>query len=193
MNPVADFFVHPSSVVDDGAQIGAGTKIWHFCHVFGGARIGRSVVVGQGCSIASTVVIGDRCKIQNGVSIYDGVVLEEGVFCGPHMIFTNVVNPRALIERKSEFRPTLVKIGATIGAGAVIVCGMTLGEYSFVGAGAVVIRDVLPYALVVGNPARQIGWVGQDGVRLDFGDDDRVTHADGQTYRLVGGHVELEC
>jgi len=159
-------YVHASALVDDGVEIGSGSKIWHFSHVLGRVKIGRDVVVGQNVMIGPDVTIGDRCKIQNNVSLYKGVVLEDGVFCGPSCVFTNVNNPRAEIERKSEFLPTLVKRGATIGANATIVCGSTLGEYSFVGAGAVVTKDVPAYALVVGNPARIIGWMSKAGVRL---------------------------
>ncbi len=192
MDEKKSYYVHPSSVVDDGAIIGDNTRIWHFCHVYGGAQIGKNVVVGQGCSIASTVKIGDRTKIQNGVSLYDGVELEEGIFCGPHMVFTNVINPRSLIERKDQFQHTLVRRGATIGAGAVVVCGHTIGEFAFIGAGAVVTKDVPPYALVVGNPARQIGWVGQCGTRLNFDTNDSATGEDGQRYRLVNSVLQLE-
>ena len=186
------FFAHPSSVVDDGAEIGTGTKIWHFCHVYGGAVIGKNCVVGQGCSIASTVRIGDRVKIQNGVSIYDGVILEDGVFCGPHMIFTNVINPRALIERKSEFRLTRVGRGATIGAGAIIICGNDVGSYAFVGAGAVVTKEVPPFALVLGNPARRHGWVGKCGNHLEFDADGSAVGEDGSRYRLRDDQVVAE-
>jgi UDP-2-acetamido-3-amino-2,3-dideoxy-glucuronate N-acetyltransferase len=185
-------FVHPSSVVDEGAVIGPGTKIWHFCHVFAGARIGARCVVGQGCSISSKVVIGDRVKIQNGVSIYDGVILEDGVFCGPHMIFTNVINPRALIERKTEFRPTRVCRGATIGAGAVVVCGHTIGCYAMIGAGAVITRDVPPFALVFGNPGRPRGWVGACGNKLQFDAAGRAVGSDGARYVLRDGQVHME-
>ncbi|MCX7935809.1 MAG: acetyltransferase, partial [Planctomycetota bacterium] len=142
MSENASYYAHPTSVIDPGAVIGEGTKIWHFCHIFSGARIGRHCVIGQGCSIAATAVIGDRVKIQNGVSVYDGVTLEDEVFCGPHMIFTNVINPRAFIERKHEYRPTRVCRGASIGAGAIIVCGHTIGPYAFIGAGAVITKDV---------------------------------------------------
>jgi len=185
-------FVHPSSVVDEGAVIGPGTKIWHFCHVFAGARIGAQCIVGQGCSIASKVVIGDRVKIQNGVSIYDGVILEDGVFCGPHMIFTNVINPRALIERKTEFRPTRVCQGATIGAGAIVVCGNTIGCYAMIGAGAVITRDVPPFALVFGNPGRLRGWVGVCGNKLVFDAAGRAVGSDGTRYVLSDGQVQME-
>lgn len=182
-------YIHPSSVVDDGVQIGAGSKIWHFCHVFGGARIGARCGIGQGCSIASTVVIGDRCKLQNGISVYDGVILEDGVFCGPHMVFTNVFNPRAFIERKDEYRPTRVCRGASIGAGAVIVCGVTIGAYAFIGAGAVVTRDVPPFALVYGNPARVKGWVNREGEPLAFDGEGMAVSKGSGRYRLSDGVV----
>lgn len=186
------YYVHPTSVVDDGAVIGDGTKIWHFCHVFPGAQIGRNCVVGQGCSIASTVVIGDRVKIQNGVSLYDGVVLEDEVFCGPHMIFTNVINPRAFVERKREYRPTRVCRGATLGAGAILVCGVTVDQYAMVGAGALVARDVPPFSLVYGNPARQHGWVGKSGTKLQFDADRRAADGDGARYLLVDNELQIE-
>jgi len=160
------WFAHETAVVDPGVSIGDGTKIWHFSHVLRGSRIGRDCVIGQNVMIGPDVIIGDGCKIQNNVSIYRGVTLEDAVFCGPSCVFTNVVNPRAEIDRKSEFRPTVVRRGATIGANATIVCGVELGEYCFVGAGAVVTKDVPPHALVVGNPARQIGWVSRAGERL---------------------------
>lgn len=160
--------IHPSAIVDEGAQIGEGSRVWHFVHVCGGARIGKNVSMGQNVFIGNKVTIGDNCKIQNNVSVYDNVHLEEGVFCGPSMVFTNVYNPRSLIERKSEYRDTLVKRGATLGANCTIVCGVTVGEYAFVGAGAVVNKDVPPYALMVGVPARQIGWMSEFGEQLDL-------------------------
>ena len=160
------YFVHESSYVDEPAHIGAGTKIWHFTHVLAGAVIGEKCSIGQNVNIGSTARIGNNVKIQNNVSIYDGVILEDDVFCGPSMVFTNVVNPRSHVSRKSEYKQTLVKRGASIGANATIVCGTTLGRYCFIGAGAVVIRDVPDFALVVGNPARQAGWMCQCGVRL---------------------------
>lgn len=163
---MSDYFVHPSAIIDEGAQIGSGSRIWHFVHVCAGARIGRNVSLGQNVFVGNRVVIGDHCKIQNNVSVYDNVTLEEGVFCGPSMVFTNVYNPRAMIERKNEYRNTLVRRGATLGANCTIVCGVTIGEFAFVGAGAVVTRDVPPYALVVGTPARRIGWTCRCGVRL---------------------------
>ena len=158
--------IHPSAIVDEGAQIGEGSRVWHFVHVCAGARIGSGVSLGQNVFVGNKVVIGDRCKIQNNVSVYDNVTLEEGVFCGPSMVFTNVHNPRALIERKNEYRNTLVKKGATLGANCTIVCGTTIGAYAFVGAGTVVNKDVPAYALVVGVPARQIGWMSEYGEQL---------------------------
>ena len=160
------YFVHDSSVVDDGASIGAGTKVWHFSHICGQAEIGRDVSIGQNCYVGPGVVVGDGCKIQNNVSVYQDVVLEQDVFCGPSMVFTNVKLPRANVSRKDEFAPTRVKRGATIGANATVVCGATLGRYCFVAAGAVVTRDVRDFALVAGNPAKAIGWVCRCGERL---------------------------
>lgn len=162
-------FIHETAIVDPGAIIGDGAKIWHFVHVLPGTRIGDDTVLGQNVMAGPDVTIGDGCKIQNNVSIYKGVTLEDGVFCGPSCVFTNVVTPRAFVERKDEFAPTLVRRGSTIGANATIVCGVTLGRYCMVGAGAVVTHDVKDHALVVGNPARQIGWVSTSGDRLDDG------------------------
>ncbi len=178
-----DFFVHPLAAVDDGCTIGKGTRIWHFSHVLKNSRIGVDCVIGQNASIGPSVTIGDRCKLQNNISIYPGVTLEDGVFCGPSCVFTNVLNPRAEIERKNEFLPTLVKRGTTIGANATIVCGSTLGEYSFIAAGAVVTKDVPPFALMAGVPARQIGWVSHSGERLGA---DFVCPREGRRYRLAG-------
>ena len=166
-----NYFVHESSYVGEGCEIGEGTKVWHFCHIMKNSRIGRNCVLGQNVHVAPNVVIGDRCKIQNNVSLYDGVFLEDEVFCGPSMVFTNVINPRSGIERKSEFRKTLVRTGASIGANATIVCGHTIGRYALVGAGSVVTKDVPDYALVVGSPARVAGWVCRCGVKLDFQSD----------------------
>ena len=162
----ADAFVHESAYVDDGATIGAGTKVWHFCHVLGGAVIGERCSLGQNVVVMNGTKVGNNVKVQNNVSIYEGVELEDDVFCGPSMVFTNVLNPRAHVSRKHEYRKTIVRRGATIGANATIVCGTTLGEYSFVGAGAVIADDVLDYALMVGVPARRIGWMCQCGERL---------------------------
>lgn len=166
--PASTYNVHPTAIVDEGAQIGEGSRVWHFVHVCGGAKIGKGVSLGQNVFVGNKVTIGDKCKIQNNVSVYDNVTLEEGVFCGPSMVFTNVYNPRSLIERKSEYRDTLVKKGATLGANCTIVCGTTVGEYAFVGAGAVINKDVKPYALMVGVPARQIGWMSEFGEQLDL-------------------------
>lgn len=160
--------IHSSAIVDEGAKIGEGSRVWHFVHVCAGARIGKGVSLGQNVFVGNRTVIGDHCKIQNNVSVYDNVALEEGVFCGPSVVFTNVYNPRSLIERKSEYLDTLVKKGASLGANCTIVCGVTIGQYAFVGAGAVVNNDVIDYALVVGVPARQIGWMSEYGERLNL-------------------------
>jgi UDP-2-acetamido-3-amino-2,3-dideoxy-glucuronate N-acetyltransferase len=160
------YTVHPSAIVDEGAQIGDGSRVWHFVHVCAEAKIGRNVSLGQNVFVGNKVIIGDNCKIQNNVSVYDNVTLEEGVFCGPSMVFTNVYNPRSLIERKTEYRNTLVKKGATLGANCTIVCGVTIGQYAFIGAGAVVNKDVKAYALMVGVPARQIGWMSEFGEQI---------------------------
>ena len=185
---------HPSAIVDDGAVIGEGSRVWHFVHVCAGARIGSGVSLGQNVFVGNRVVIGDRCKVQNNVSVYDGVTLEEGVFCGPSMVFTNVYNPRSLVERKDEYRPTLVKQGATLGANCTVVCGTTIGEFAFVAAGAVVNRDVKAYALMAGVPARQIGWMSRHGERIDLpliGSGEAVCAATGTRYRLEDG--QLTC
>lgn len=164
-----DYFVHESSYVDEGCEIGPGTKVWHFCHIMSGCRIGRSCNIGQNVMIAPNVVIGSNVKIQNNVSVYAGVILEDDVFCGPSMVFTNVTNPRSHVSRKHGYRPTLVKRGATLGANSTILCGHTIGRYAFVGAGAVVTREVPDYALVVGTPARVVGWVCECGEKLASG------------------------
>ena len=187
------YTVHPSAIVDEGAEIGEGSRIWHWVHVCGGARIGKGVSLGQNVFVGNKVAIGDHCKVQNNVSVYDNVTLEEGVFCGPSMVFTNVYNPRSLIERKAEYRNTLVKKGATLGANCTIVCGAIIGEYAFVGAGAVVTKDVPAYALVVGVPARQIGWMSEFGEQLDLplsGHAETACPATGTRYRLRGERVE---
>ena len=184
--------IHPSAIVDDGAQIGDGSRVWHFTHVCARARIGTDVSLGQNVFVANSVVIGDRCKIQNNVSIYDNVTLEEGVFCGPSMVFTNVYNPRAMVERKNEYRNTLVRRGATLGANCTIVCGVTIGAFAFVGAGAVIQRDVPDFALMVGVPARQIGWMSAFGDRLDLplaGAGKATCPHTGDIYTLSAGRV----
>jgi UDP-2-acetamido-3-amino-2,3-dideoxy-glucuronate N-acetyltransferase len=179
--------IHPTAIVDEGAKIGEGSRIWHWVHVCGGAIIGKSVSLGQNVFVGNNVVIGDHCKVQNNISVYDNVTLEEGVFCGPSMVFTNVYNPRSLIERKNEYRNTLVKKGATLGANCTIVCGTTIGEYAFIGAGAVVNKDVKPYALMVGVPAKQIGWMSEYGeqISLPLSGKGRYTCPNtGQQYKL---------
>ena len=185
---------HDTAIVDEGAVIGEGSRVWHFGHVCSGAVIGKGVSLGQNVFVGNNVTIGDYCKIQNNVSVYDNVHIEEGVFCGPSMVFTNVYNPRALVERKDEYRNTTVKRGATLGANCTVVCGVTIDEYAFVAAGAVVNTDVKPYALMVGVPARQVGWMSQFGDRLDLPLQGEVT-ADcphtGDHYRLCGS--ELRC
>ena len=186
-------FVHESACVDEPVQIGSGTKIWHYTHIMSGARIGTNCNLGQNVYIDHDVVIGDGCKVQNNVSVYKGVTLEDGVFCGPSMVFTNVVNPRAFIERKHEFRPTLVKKGATLGANSTVVCGVTIGEYALVGAGAVVTRDVPAYAVVYGVPGRQAGWVDKEGHILQAGDGDTFTCLEtGKRYRVVEGALQAD-
>src|SRR5512138_2556177 len=172
-----DYFVHESSYIDEGAEIGAGTKIWHFCHVMPRARIGERCNIGQNVVISPQVILGNNVKIQNNVSVYTGVIVEDDVFLGPSMVFTNVVNPRSHVNRKNEYKTTFVRKGASIGANATVVCGVTLGCYSFVGAGSVVTRDVADYALVYGSPARLRGWMCQCGEQLTFVEHDGVERA----------------
>ncbi len=176
-------FVHPTAIVDDGVEVGAGTRIWHFSHLLGGTRMGARCVVGQNVMIGPRVTIGDGCKLQNNVSVYEGVTLEDEVFCGPSCVFTNVLTPRAFVERKDEFAPTVVRRGASIGANATVICGVTIGRYAMIGAGAVVTRDVADFALVLGNPARPAGWVSRTGERLG---DDLVCPRTGEAYRRAG-------
>ena len=186
------YFVHPTSFVDDGAEIGEGTKIWHFSHVLKKSKIGKNCVIGQNASIGPSVTIGDNVKIQNNVSVYDGVTLEDDVFCGPSAVFTNVYNPRAFVERKKEFRETLIKKGSSIGANATIVCGVTIGKYAFVGAGAVVKENVPDYGLMVGVPSKQIGWACKCGVTLKFGIDNHAECAYcGSTYSIDGKSIKV--
>ena len=184
--------VHSSAIVDEGAQIGEGSRVWHFVHVCGGARIGKNVSMGQGVFVGNEVTIGDNCKIQNNVSVYDNVHMEEGVFCGPSMVFTNVYNPRSLVERKDEYRDTIVKKGATLGANCTIVCGVTIGAYSFIGAGAVVNKSVPDYALMVGVPGKQIGWMSEFGEQLNLpveGEGEIKCPHTGALYRLINNRV----
>ncbi len=180
-------YIHPTAIVDDGVTIGEGSKIWHFVHVLGATTIGRGCVLGQNVMAGPKVTVGDGCKIQNNVALYSGVTLEEDVFCGPSCVFTNVLTPRAFVERKAEFLPTLVKKGASIGANATIVCGVTIGRFAMIGAGAVVTKDVPDYALVVGNPARFLGWVSRTGDRLAA---DLTCPRTGERYRQVAGSLE---
>lgn len=186
---MSDYFVHESSYVEDGAEIGDGTKIWHFCHIMPGARIGKLCNLGQNVVVMPGTVLGNNVKIQNNVSIYEGVILEDDVFCGPSCVFTNVSNPRSHKSRRSQFQKTLVKRGASIGANATIVCGVTLGRYSFIGAGAVVTADVSAYALMVGVPARRVGWMCECGERLHGPDESLACETCGKAYVLVDGEV----
>lgn len=190
-----DYSVHETALVDPGAQIGAGSRIWHWAHVCGGARIGQNVSLGQNVFVGNKVKIGDNCKVQNNVSVYDNVTLEEGVFCGPSMVFTNVYNPRSFIERKEEYRDTRVRRGATLGANCTVVCGVDIGAFAFVGAGAVITKDVKPYALMVGLPAKQIGWMSEFGEQLELPLQGSATcrcEHTGEIYRLIDGSVSKE-
>lgn len=192
---MSDYYKHDSAIIDDGAQIGSGSKVWHWVHICGGAKIGQGVSLGQNVFVGNKVSIGDNCKIQNNVSIYDNVYLDEGVFCGPSMVFTNVYNPRALIERKSEYKDTIVGKGATLGANCTIVCGVNIGQFAFVGAGAVVNKNVKPYALMVGVPAKQIGWMSEHGQKLDLpvrGSGSAVCSQSGVKYKLENGILESD-
>lgn len=187
--------IHPSAIVDEGAQIGDGSRVWHFAHICAGARIGQGCSFGQNVFVGNDVTIGNNVKVQNNVSIYDAVHLEDDVFCGPSMVFTNVYNPRSAVTRKDEYRKTVVRKGATLGANCTIVCGVTVGEFAFVAAGAVINRDVMPYALMAGVPAKQIGWMSQHGERLtlpETGEGVAVCPATGVRYRLANGVVSIE-
>jgi UDP-2-acetamido-3-amino-2,3-dideoxy-glucuronate N-acetyltransferase len=186
--------IHPSAIIDKGAQIGKNSRIWHWVHICAGAVIGEEVSLGQNVFIGNKVVIGDKCKIQNNVSVYDNIILEEGVFCGPSMVFTNVYNPRSLVERKNEYRDTLIKKGVTLGANCTIVCGITIGKYAFIGAGAVINKDVKPYALMVGVPAKQIGWMSEYGEKLDLpleGNAQTICPYTNQKYLLSSGNISV--
>ena len=187
--------IHESAIVDDGAQIGKGSRIWHFVHICSGARIGEGCSFGQNVFVGNDVTIGNNCKIQNNVSVYDAVVLEDDVFCGPSMVFTNVYNPRSAVIRKDEYRKTLVRRGATLGANSTLVCGITIGRYAFVGAGALINNHVPDFALVVGVPGRQIGWMSRFGEQLNLpleGSGEVICEHTGERYKLIDGRVVLE-
>jgi len=190
MNDELNYFVHETAVVDAGAEVGEGTKIWHFCHIMSRAKLGKGCSLGQNVFVADDVILGNNVKVQNNVSIYTGVICEDDVFLGPSMVFTNVINPRSAVVRKSEYMQTMVGRGASIGANATIVCGNDIGQYAFIGAGAVVTRDVPDYALIVGNPGRQIGWMSRSGQRLEFDGSGRaICGESGEQYVLEGGVV----
>ena len=187
-----DYQVHETAIVDEGAKIGTNSKIWHWTHVCAGAVIGSEVSLGQNVFVGNKVIIGDKCKIQNNVSIYDNIYIEEGVFCGPSMVFTNVYNPRSMIERKDEYQDTFIKKGATLGANCTIVCGITVGKFAFIGAGAVVNKNVPDYALMVGVPCKQIGWMSEHGEKLDLpvlGNAQTTCKHTGQQYQLKNDHL----
>ena len=189
-----NYWVHETAIVDEGAQIGAGSKVWHWVHICGGAQVGKGVSLGQNVFVGNKVIIGDQCKIQNNVSVYDNVTLEDGVFCGPSVVFTNVYNPRSLIERKNEYQNTLIKKGATLGANCTILCGIIIREFAFVGAGALINKDVPSYALMVGVPAKQIGWMSEYGKKLDLplsGNASTTCEHTGQKYQLKDVQVSV--
>lgn len=185
-----EYYVHESAIIDEGCRIGKRTRIWHFCHIMSEVVIGEDCSFGQNVMIANGVTIGNNVKVQNNVSLYTGVVCGNDVFLGPSCVFTNVINPRSAVNRKNEYRQTIIEDGVTVGANATIVCGYTLGKYCFIGAGAVITKNVKPYALMVGNPARQTGWMSEAGEKLIFGQSDiAVCHISGQKYQLVAGNV----
>jgi UDP-2-acetamido-3-amino-2,3-dideoxy-glucuronate N-acetyltransferase len=188
---LTNYYVHPSAIVDDGSEIGDGVKIWHFSHIMQGCKIGEGCNIGQNVVVSPKVVLGKNVRVQNNVSIYEGVICEDDVFLGPSMVFTNVINPRSAVSRKHEYLPTYVRRGATIGANATIVCGNEIGEYAFIGAGAVITKPIAPYALVVGNPARQIGWMSEFGHRLHFNEESIATCSEsGERYELRNSSVK---
>ena len=193
MSYPASVYIHPSAYADEGCRIGDNTKVWHFCHIMPRAVIGKNCSLGQNVFVANNVVIGDNAKIQNNVSLYEGVICEDDVFLGPSMVLTNVINPRSGVERKSEYKKTLIKKGATIGANATIVCGITLGEYCFIAAGAVVNRDVPAFALIAGVPGKQIGWMSRQGIKLTFDRDGYASIANSkEKYFLKDGIVKMQ-
>lgn len=188
------YFIHETAIVEQGAQIGEGTRIWHWVHVCQGAVVGNHCTLGQNVFIGNKVIIGNNVKIQNNVSVYDNVTLEDDVFCGPSMVFTNILNPRSAFPRKGQYTNTLIRKGASLGANCTIICGITIGEHAFIGAGGVVTKDVAPFALMVGNPAKQIGWMSEFGERLNFpidGTGEETCPHTGRKYRLLGSRVEL--
>ena len=185
-----NYFAHPTAVIDEGSEIGSGVKIWHFCHIMPGSIIGDECNIGQNVYVAPGVILGKNVKVQNNVSIYEGVICEDDVFLGPSMVFTNVINPRSAIARKHEYKKTVVKKGASIGANATIVCGNNIGQYAFVGAGAVVTKEVLPFALVTGNPSRQTGWISEHGIALKFDEEGKaICRESGEKYFLKNNIV----
>ena len=188
------FFAHSTAIIDEGCEIGEGVKIWHFSHIMAGCKIGAGCNLGQNVVVSPKVILGKNVKVQNNVSIYEGVICEDDVFLGPSMVFTNVINPRSAVSRKSEYKQTLVRKGATIGANATIVCGNEIGQYAFIGAGAVIIKPVAAYALVAGNPAKQIGWMSEYGQRLHFNEEGMaVCEESGEKYRLQNNAVTKQA
>ncbi len=189
---MSSYYSHPSAIIDEGASIGSGSKIWHFCHIMSKAKIGKNCNLGQNVFVADEVTLGNNVKVQNNVSIYEGVVIEDNVFLGPSMVFTNVMNPRSEVSRKEEYKPTLVKEGASVGANATIVCGNTIGQYAFIGAGTVITKDVPDYALMVGNPGKQLGWMSKNGQRLQIDENNYAQcPMTGEMYHLENGRLKL--
>jgi len=190
---MSEFYIHETAIVEDGVSIGEGTKIWHWVHVISGAVIGKSCVLGQNVFVGAKAKLGNNVRVQNNVSIYDEVILEDDTFCGPSMVFTNVINPRSHVNRKDEYKKTFVRQGASLGANCTIVCGNEIGEYAFVGAGSVITKPIPAFALVVGNPAKQIGWVSKSGIKLEFDENGLGTCKEtGEKYSLVNGKVSLK-
>ena len=186
-----NYFIHPSAIVDEGCEIGAGVKVWHFSHLMSGCVIGQNCNIGQNVVVSPKVILGKNVRVQNNVSIYEGVICEDDVFLGPSMVFTNVINPRSAVSRKQEYKKTVVKKGASIGANATIVCGHNIGEYAFIGAGAVVTKEVAPYSLVVGNPAKHVGWMSEHGIKLIFDENNKAICGESkQEYLLENNQVK---